>query len=131
MEFINRDIIKDLVKQFDAVNTINGGISMTSFNSANFEDYTEITLSAPSVNPDSFQVYVNRNQLVILSAHTVSEIESKGIAFPMFSRTISLAPNVDETQIEATQTDGVLTIRLPFRKGSSESMRRIDIKHLF
>jgi HSP20 family protein len=132
MESINKNLLKQLAHQFDLMNTINGGVSMTLVNVEDFESKTEIKISAPSVRVESFNLYLNNNKLMIFSVLPQDVQENYlPVAIPMFSRTFTLPAYVDEEKIEAIYEEDVLRIVLPYKAGLKENIRKINIKHNF
>jgi HSP20 family protein len=132
MESINRNLLKQLAHQFDLMNTINGGVSMTLVNVEDFENKTEIKISAPGVRIESFNLYLNNNQLMIFSVLPQDVQENYlPVAIPMFSRTFTLPTYVDEEKIEAIYEEDVLRIVLPFKAGLKDKIRKINIKYNF
>jgi HSP20 family protein len=132
MESINKNLMKQLAHQFDLMNTINGGVSMTLVNIKDQEDKREIKISAPGVRVESFNLYLNNNQLMVFSV-LPQEVQENylPVAIPMFSRTFTLPPYVDDENIEAIYEDEVLRIILPFKNDSKPHIRKIDIKYDF
>src|SRR4051812_3247467 len=118
MNSINKNLLKKLAHQFDLMNTINGGISMTSVDVEDFDNKTEIKISAPGVRVESFNLYLNNNQLMIFSVLPQDVQENYlPVAIPMFSRTFTVPNYVDEEKIEAIYEEEVLRIVLPYKAG--------------
>jgi HSP20 family protein len=129
MESINKKLLKQLAHQFDLMNTINGGVSMTLVNVEDFENKTEIKISAPGVRVESFNLYLNNNQLMIFSVLPQDVQENYlPVAIPMFSRTFNLPNYIDEEKIEAIYEEEVLRIVLPYKSGLKENIRKINIR---
>ena len=132
MESMNKNLLKQLAHQFDLMNTINGGVSMTLVNVLDLDNKTEIKISAPGVRVESFNLYLNNNQLMVFSVIPQDVQENYlPVAIPMFSRTFNLPPYVDDQNIEAIYEDDVLRIVLPFKNDSRQNIRKIDIKYDF
>lgn len=129
----NKDILRGLLQQGDILNTINGGVSRTSVKTKQMEDHFLITISAPSVSPDAFNVVINHNQLVAFSV--IKELNRQNETasawnLPMFYNTFNIPQYVDKEAIEAVHEEGELKIILPFKEFSENTWRKIDIKHL-
>ncbi len=95
-------------------------------------DAYTVTASVPGVDPEAIDVTLTENVLTI-KGETKSEEEKKEAnyhlrerRFGRFSRSITLPTPVDADHIEATQENGVLTLRLP--KVESAKPKRIEIK---
>jgi len=91
-----------------------------------------VRLEAPGMTRDDFDVDLDRT-LLTLSGKRELRKEEKGEAYlwqerqeGRFVRTIRLPAQVQEFKVEATYTDGVLTVRLP--KAVETAKTKITIK---
>lgn len=129
-----KNALKDFVHQIDAINTITGGTVATMVNLKKGTDKLVIQVNAPSVNSDSFNIYVHGNQLVVYTTlNDVSTIadedeQSSRHMAPIFNRTFSIPPTVDKDQIDAVFEHGQLKILLPFGESDDVPAKRIDIR---
>jgi HSP20 family protein len=117
--------------QIDLLNTLYGGSSMTRMETEQEEDRLVITLSAPGVSAEAFNVLIDGNKLVLytLLQQRLAE-ENQALAVPMFLRVLDMPPFVDTEQIEAVQEAGRIRIHLPFKNGEN-IRRRIEIQKWF
>ncbi len=117
--------------QIDLLNTLYGGSTMTTMNVEREDDRLVITLSAPGVSANSFNVLVEGNKLVLYTL-LVQDNDTVGqrLAVPMFLRVLDIPAFVDEEQIEAVHEQGKVMVLLPI-KNEEQLHRRIDIKNLF
>lgn len=127
----NKKFLRGLLEQGDLINTINGGVSMTSVIKEQEDTEFTIKFSAPSVPGDAFNVVLNENQLIVFSVLPNSGFGQEDQLFniPMFYHSYDLPPYIDIGKIEAIQDDQGLMIVLPFKE-SAIHKRKIDIKHL-
>lgn len=127
--------------QIDLLNTLYGGSSMTTMNVEREEERLVITLSAPGVNANAFNVLVEGNKLVLytLFIGTANRQDddilnpggnSQRLAVPMFLRVLDIPTFVEAEQIEAIHEAGKVVVVLPL-KNEDMLHRRIDIKDLF
>ena len=126
--------------QIDLLNTLYGGSSMTTMDVQREEDRLVITLSAPGVNANSFNVLVEGTKLVLYTLLVGTPIRQEEaakdaaipqrLAVPMFLRVLDIPAFVDADQIEAVYEKGKVLVLLPFKK-EEYLHRRIDIKDLF
>ncbi|GAB4001754.1 hypothetical protein GCM10028807_58690 [Spirosoma daeguense] len=121
--------------QIDLLNTLYGGSSQTTMNVEREGERLIITLVAPGVKANSFNVLVEGNKLIVytLLVSTLSLEEdghSQRLAVPMFLRVLDIPSFVDADQIEAEHEHGKVRVVLPF-KDEEQLHRRIDIKNLF
>ena len=129
------NVFKGTGGQIDLLNTLYGGSTQTSMNVKREDDLLVITLSAPGVKANSFNVLVEGNKLVLytlLVSTSVrqSEESSQRLAVPMFLRVLDIPPFVDVDHIEAIHERGQVRVMLPI-KDEEQLHRRIDIKNLF
>jgi|GEM_PF-1004084 len=127
--------------QIDLLNTLYGGSSMTTMNVEREDERLVITLSAPGVNANSFNVLVEGNKLVLYSllVGTATRQDddvlnpggnSQRLAVPMFLRVLDIPNFVEADQIEAIHEESRVVVLLPL-KNEDQLHRRIDIKDLF
>ncbi len=122
--------------QVDLLNTLYGGSSQTTMNVEREDERLVITLSAPGVSANSFNVLVEGGKLVLYtllvssSKQTQEDGVNQRLAVPMFLRVLDIPSFVDADQIEAIYEHGQVIVMLPF-KDKEHLHRRIDIKNLF
>lgn len=121
--------------QIDLLNTLYGGSTQTSMKVDREDDHLVITLSAPGVKANSFNVLVEGNKLVLYTLLVSTSVQqtdnnSQRLAVSMFLRVLDIPSFVDSEQIEAVHEHGKVRVTLPF-KDEEQIHRRIDIKNLF
>lgn len=126
--------------QIDLLNTLYGGSSLTTMNVEREDERLVITLSAPGVSANSFNVLVEGNKLVLYTLLVSSAARhnddmpdssaSQRLAVPMFLRVLDIPDFVEVDQIEAIREDSKVVVVLPL-KNEDLLHRRIDIKNLF
>ncbi len=122
--------------QIDLLNTLYGGSSQTTMNVEREDERLVITLAAPGVSANSFNVLVEGDKLVLytLLVSTSKQQQNDGtsqrLAVPMFLRVLDIPSFIDVEQIEAVHERGQVMVMLPF-KDQEHMHRRIDIKNLF
>jgi HSP20 family protein len=128
-----KNILADFSPHIDWLNTIGGGVSMTTVTIQENTDTTVINLSAPSVSPEAFTVFVDGNKLIVYSELKQSqENESEAAqAFrvPLFNRIFDLPHFVNANEIEAVYESGELKVILPHQEAGPKIQRKIDIKY--
>lgn len=130
------NVFKGTGGQIDLLNTLYGGSTQTTMNVEREDERLIITLSAPGVSANSFNVLVEGNKLVLytLLVSTSNQSQQDGtsqrLAVPMFLRVLDIPSFVDADQIEAIHEHGQVMVMLPF-KDKEHMHRRIDIKNLF
>jgi HSP20 family protein len=121
--------------QIDLLNTLYGGSTQTIMNVEREDERLVITLSAPGVKANSFNVLIEGNKLVLYTLLVSTSIQqeegsSQRLAVPMFLRVLDIPSFVDADHIEAVHEHGKVVVMLPF-KDEEHLHRRIDIKKLF
>lgn len=121
--------------QIDLLNTLYGGSSQTTMNVEREDERLVITMAAPGVSANAFNVLVEGGKLVLYTllvgtAEHQEEESNRRMAVPMFLRVLDIPAFVDVDQIEAVHEQGRVMVMLPF-KDEEQMHRRIDIKKLF
>jgi HSP20 family protein len=91
-------------------------------------DALTITAELPGMKPEEIDIEVASGVLTISGRHEESE-ETKDKTFVRrerrygaFTRSVALPEGVSPDDVEATCTDGVLTVRVPLPKGEAETV---------
>lgn len=123
----NKSLLRNLLKQGDYWNAMNGGVSMTSYKTYKTNEGYIIEISAPTVSPESFNIILNFNHLIV---YTLFKGESHGEnnMIPMFSKSFELPGDTDSNNIDAIFENSKLKIVVPFKTDLDQYKRRIDIK---
>ena len=93
--------------------------SLPAVNVLENEDNFKIEVAAPGLKKENFKVNVDANQLTISAKQENTTEEStekytrKEFSFTNFQRVFTLPQTVAGDKIEATYTDGILTLTLP------------------
>lgn len=127
----NKKILKSFGQQIDQMNTLAGGISMAQFGIINKSDKMVVTVVAPSVNPDSIQVQVEYNKLMVYATLPAKEENGSGqpaVSLPLFAQVIGIPFHVDVDQINAVYKNGKLKVNLPFAQDRLNHKRTIEIE---
>lgn len=125
----NKALLRNLLKQGDYWNAMNGGVSMTSYHTYSTNEAIFIEMSAPSVSPDCFNILLNVNHLVVYTLFK-GEDHGQNNMIPMFSKSFELPIYADTTNIDAVFEDGKLKIIIPLKNDLEQYKRKIDIKSL-
>ena len=132
MNFLkNKALLKNLLLQGDAMNTVNGGVSATSYEILNKEHEIVIKLKNSSASEESFHFILQNNKLYINVLYfSDKKIEGLPLAFPIFTQQYDIPYYVDAEGIEALHVNDVYEIHLPKNGKTAERPRRLDIKNL-
>jgi len=117
--FFGRDVNEFLGTSFDA--------TLPAVNVLEGKDDFKIEVAAPGLKKENFKLHVNHNRLTIASQventqekeaeHTPeTKYTRKEFNFSTFQRNFTLPQSVDTEKINASYTDGILTVTLPKRE---------------
>ena len=93
---------------------------------------TVLTIEVPGAATDKVDVSVDKGVLTVYADGRVAPADPKytrtysGFGTGQYFRAFALGDEVDRDNIDATLTDGVLTVRLP--RGAAARTRKIEIK---
>ncbi len=132
MDFLkNRKFFKELLKQADIMNTVNGGVRQTDFKIKKKGNDILIQVSNPSIVPEAFNFTVNKNELFINVMHFENSY-SKGhpVMYPLFFKDIVIPYYVDINRIEATYGHGIFNILLPYNNNLPKAPFNVQVKNI-
>ena len=131
MNFLNhKTILKDLLRQGDVMNTVNGGFRQTDFKIKNFENSMIIEVSNPSVSPEDFSFTINKNELLINVVHFERfENEDQARIYPVFFKTVDIPFYADITKVEAIYESGIFKIILPYNNNLPKTPFSVRVKN--
>ena len=124
--------------QFEDLSRRGGPIATTggdelSLDVADRGEAFEVTIDVPGFDRDEIDVRLAEDTLTITATHEHEAETDEGAfihrerAHRTLTRSVDLPASVDETAIEATLTNGVLTVTLPKEKPAPES-HGVDVK---
>lgn len=129
------NVFQGAAGQIDLLNTLYGGSSQTVMDVAREDDRMVVSLSAPGVGANAFNVLIEGSKLVIYTLlvgtpmHRDDDVPGQRLAVPMFLKVFDIPPVVDAEQIEAVHTHGNVTVVLPYK--SDEKLHRpVEIQGL-
>jgi HSP20 family protein len=132
----NKNLMGGFGNQIDLLNTMGGGLSMTSVNVAETQHGYIIKVKTPSLQGEAYQIEVNQNQLIIYTilnnhAELLAEQEenTQRVLIPSFIRSFPLSPFVDKDRIEAVFEAGELKVIVPKNPQPEEKPRKIEIRY--
>jgi len=125
MKIKNKNVLKDLVLQINAMNTIQGGVAATSVNVSLEEGGQILEVQTPSIAMEAYNLEVH-NHILKIDIHFPKYALND--ATPIMTRVFPLPSSVDTEKIEATFDNNSLRVFLP-QKDASKQHRKIDIKY--
>lgn len=127
----NRTFLRDLLKQGNLMNTVNGGVRQTKFGIKNVGNDILIEVSNPSISPEAFNFTINKNELLI-NVMRFEKVFSNGqpVMFPLFFKAIQIPYYVDIKNIKAIFENGIFKVFLPYNNNLPNNPFRIQIKNI-
>jgi HSP20 family protein len=119
----DKKFLQTMAHQINLWNTLGGGTVQTKVVVEKRKKGMIIGVSAPSVDPEAFQILLNLNKLTLFA--TLPGQENSEMQAPLFHKEFVLPLNVALDKISATYEGNQLQIRLPFLENTS---RQIDIE---
>lgn len=131
MEFLeNREFLRELLKQADIMNTVNGGVRKTKYNVKNNGKDIIIEVSNPSISPEAFNFTVNKNELLINVMHfEKSRADNQITMYPLFFKTVIIPYYVDINRIGATYEHGKFNILLPYNNNLPKAPFNVQVRN--
>ena len=131
MDFLkHKTLLKELLKQADIMNTVNGGVRQTEYSAKMIGDDILIKVSNPSIPTEAFNFTINKNELFINVMHfEKSNSDGQPVMYPLFFKIIVIPYYVDINKIEATFEDGIFKILLPFNNNLPKSPFSVRVKN--
>ncbi|MFN4144245.1 MAG: Hsp20/alpha crystallin family protein [Runella sp.] len=92
-----------------------------------------LEVAAPGYKKDDFKINLDQNVLTIEAQQETKNEETnekytrKEFSFSSFSRSFTLPSTVDNEQINANYTDGILKVELPKKAEAKKIVRTIEI----
>jgi HSP20 family protein len=122
------DFFKPWNEWFDGSSRmVNRLLTVPAVNITENKDEYKLSLAIPGMKRDDFRVDVDGNMLTISSEKEESKEEKentytrKEYNYTSFSRSFSLPDEVSKDNIQATYTDGVLTLLLPKKEEAKKT----------
>lgn len=120
---------KGLGNQLDKLNTISGGVVMTSMDLLQNQEGFVANVSTPTLGEENYHIEVQNNQLrlFVFLNHSLYASDTNA-KVPAFFRVFPIPPFVDGEKIEAVFENNELKIYAPFKEGFDGDARNINIK---
>jgi HSP20 family protein len=119
----DKKFLQTIARQIDQWNTLGGGVVQTKVAVEKRKKGLIIRVSAPTVEPEAFQLLLNKNQLTVfamLPAQQHSQIQT-----PVFHQEFVLPLNAALDKIKAVYEGNELQVRVPYFETNP---RQIDIE---
>lgn len=131
MEFLsNKALLRELLKQADVMNTVNGGVRQTEYSVMKVGSDILITVANASISPEAFNFTINKNELLINVMHFEhSHNNHQPVMYPLFFKAVAIPYYVDISRIQATYEDGVFKILLPYNDNLPKAPFSVQVKN--
>lgn len=103
-------------------------------NIAETEDHYHIEMAAPGLTKDDFKIKLDRNLLTVSveqqkqNVETNKQYNKREFSYSSFVRSFALPETADDSGIEATYLDGILSIAVAKKEEAKQVVRQIEIK---
>ena len=123
----NKTWIEMVLRNADVMNTLNGGTSQAKVGVEKKEDHYLIRAAAPGVNPDTFQVEVVDQHILIY--HTVKFVSKEGdeVGVPRVLTSFPISLAMDYENITAEMENDQLNVKIPLNENFRGYNRNITI----
>jgi HSP20 family protein len=119
----DKKFLQTIAKQIDQWNTLGGGVVQTNVAVEKRKKGLIIRVSAPTVNPEAFQLLLNKNQLTIFAM--LPSQEHSEVQTPLFHQDFLLPLHAALDKIKAVYEGNELQVRVPYFETNT---RQIDIE---
>jgi len=130
-----KDLFSPLMELEKLLNRAATRQSVPKVNIIQNEDWTELRIALPGLNKKDINIQLEDNVLKISSSKEEKELKKdsaillKEFDYSNFQLEYKLTDNVDTDKIEAKYKNGILTIKLPFKKEEEiVKSKKIDLK---
>jgi HSP20 family protein len=125
------DALRGFGPQLDLLNTLNGGVVQAAIQVKHHRHALVITITAPSLEPDAFEILLDHQMLTISSANLPFDPMAprlpNDLRVPLLRQQFRLPAQVDTDRIEATFSGDRLRVTIPIR-ADNDQYRRIEIR---
>ena len=103
-------------------------------NIAETENNFQIDLAAPGLKKEDFKINLDKNVLTVSADKKTENVEEgkkfskREYSYSSFVRSFTLPESADDSQIDASYTDGILRIDIAKREEAKLVRRQIEIK---
>jgi len=130
-----KDVFSPLLELEKLLNRAATRQSVPKVNIVQNEDWTELRIALPGLNKKDIDIQVENNVLKISSSKEEKELKKdssillKEFDYSNFQLEYKLTDDVNTEKIEAKYKNGILTIKLPFKKEEEiQKSKKIDLK---
>jgi HSP20 family protein len=116
---------------FDNDGLLASAMNVPAVNITENKDNYHVSLAAPGLKKDDFNIAVDGNMLTISSEkednkeETDKKFTRKEYSYSSFSRSFTLPEEINKENIEATYVDGVLNISLPRKEEAKKPTAKL------
>lgn len=90
----------------------------------------QLRAQLPGIEPDDIDITVDGNLITVSAEYgeSTEDKEHSEFRYGSFRRTVRLPAVIPADDVDASYTDGILTIRVPMPEAEAETPRRIPVK---
>lgn len=118
-------ISKELLAQYDLLNTIHGGVAQTQIRAWQAEEGYHLVLAAPGIDLNKVRIEVLQQRFVI---YLLMDALGGAMQMPYYLVNLPLLPVVDVERIEARVEDGQIHVFAPFNDWAKGNRKQIVLE---
>lgn len=124
---MNKNQYMNLITSVDVMNTLNGGRTEPEVKLAQFTNSREVRVKIPGIDPESIEVEINENRVVIFYKINVESL-GKQVAIPYSVYNKQQPYFIDVSKIVAQVEEDELVVTLPFNQLANGYHRRVKTR---
>lgn len=121
----DKKFLQNIAHYIDLTNTIGGGISQPTIRMEKRKSGALLRVQMPGIEPEQWQVVVDKNNLAVMALHQNPENPAKQI--PLFHQNFVLPLHANLAQLEASFVGRELRVNIPFLP---KGPRELEINNL-
>lgn len=128
---ISDTLVKNMIVTADLLNTINGGMSMPSFQIKRKEAHYELDIKAPGISPEALKVEIHNRLLSVFHYldYASPEHQEGDMGAPNIIHLMAIPSDVELDAVHATYTGSRLRVIMPFNEVADGYHRSVDINN--
>lgn len=126
---ISDTLVKNMIVTADLLNTINGGMSMPSFQIKRKEVHYELDVKAPGISAEALKVEIHNRLLSVFHYldYASPEQQEGDIGAPNIIHLMAIPSDVELDSIRAEYKANKLKVIMPFNEVADGYHRSVDI----
>ncbi len=126
---ISDTLVKNMIVTADLLNTINGGMSMPSFQIKRRETHYELDVKAPGISVEALKVEIHNRLLSVFHYldYASPEHDEGDVGAPNIIHLMAIPSDVELDAVHAVFNENRLKVIMPFNEVADGYHRSVDI----